>query len=383
MKHSVVAPSAAHIWGKPEGCTGYVKMIQNINDIYSIVEAEVGTASHEIASTVLHEYLLQQRSTLDVNSFLGKIHENGVMYNEEMYEAAMLYVDDVINVAKMMTPHYLFIEQKIDCNLIHTESYGHVDACYITEDNRDLYVWDYKYGHCSVEVFENWQLINYTAGIAIKHNLLDDTRIHLRVVQPRAYHRDGIVREWIIKLEDLRGYFNILSRNAHVSLSDDAVLNTGSHCKNCHARHQCEPALKSGMSLYETSMNPVPLEMSNAAMSTQLNIITRAKEQLDALHVGYSEMIKGLIQSGESIKNWNLEQGMSPRKWNKSIKEIIVMGECVGVDLKKPDDVITPTQSLKLNITNDIVELYSQKYPSSLKLVQDDGSKARQIFSQK
>ena len=144
------------------------------------------------------------------------------------------------------------VEKRVHASQLHELSEGTIDNFIYDARNRNLYVNDFKHGHDTVEVFECWQLINYIAGIItlLGFNGLDDQTItcYIRIVQPRAFHRDGVIREWKIKLSSLRVYFNILKANIHQALSSNATLRTGDHCKHCCARHACEPALKAATS---------------------------------------------------------------------------------------------------------------------------------------
>ena len=123
---------------------------------------------------------------------------------------------------------------------VHSLNEGTVDCFLFDRTGGDLYLWDYKFGYLVVEAFENWQVINYTAGIVELFNIdgIEDQNItvHLRIVQPCAHHVDGPIRTWSVKLSDLRAYFNVLKSNAAIAMSNDSVIRSGSHCVYCTAR---------------------------------------------------------------------------------------------------------------------------------------------------
>lgn len=387
--HSIIAPSSAHIWGPDDGCTGYVEMVQQFPEPEETVEAAEGTATHEIGSR-----LIMNQSTGNIankaSDFVGKTASNGVIFTDEMYESARVYSDDVGDImrsAAVFGGPCFGNEHHVKAPKIHELSHGTIDQFIFDRGKGHLYLWDLKHGHGIVEAFENWQLINYTAGIVdqFEINGLDDQHItvHMRIVQPRAFHRDGEIREWVINLSDLRAYFNTLSTNAGIALSDNAVCRSGSHCKHCNARHGCEAALRAGMSLYEVSTDPTPITLSGAALGLQLQIIKRAKKQLEYLESGFDEQVKNLIRSGVDVPGWMVENGYGREKWAKPVDEVIAFGDMMGQNLRKPDDAITPVQARKLGIDDAVIKAYSITPSTGLKIVPDNGNKARLIFGEK
>ena len=203
MTHSILSPSSAHIWGKPDGCTGYVTMSQMFKKTESYAANE-GSAAHELCQIMLKDWYFKLPSDM--------FSSNGILFDEEMYESGKIYCENVYAMLSrnQCTLDDLKIEQKIECKSINYLSFGTVDAYFYSEKNKILYLWDYKYGHITVDPFENWQLINYAAGLVQKLKLTYKSTINFRIVQPRSYHRDGPIRHWTITVEDLIPYFNQL-----------------------------------------------------------------------------------------------------------------------------------------------------------------------------
>ena len=384
--HSLIPPSSAAIWGSPDGCTGWVLMSQQYPDDESGEEALEGEASHEIGAELIGSATRGPTLT-GPDHFVGKQAANGIIFTEEMYDGALIYANDV---ARVMRDRAIFggrgfgTEKRLIMPQIHEQSFGTTDQFIYDSIKRELFIWDYKFGYIIYEAFENWQMINYIAGI-IKLLELDgideqNITVHIRVIQPRAHHRDGIIREWVVKLSDLRGYFNILNAKAHEALGPNPILHTGSHCRFCSARHACAPALQAGVGLYEVAAKPVPLELSPLSLGVQLLIIKRAIKQLEYLESAYMERVKVTIKKGTLVPNWNMEHGRGKLAWNKPANEIIALGNLLGFDLKKPDAVKTPTQAKSLGIDDAVINAYSDKPRTGLMLVPDNGSKARKFF---
>lgn len=386
MSHSILPPSSAGIWGPPGGCTGWVLMAQTYPETEESEDAREGEASHEIGSSLI---LDAARGVNHINSdkFIGNAASNGVIFTDVMFDGAKMYAD---HVAAIMRHTAIFgginfgNESKVHASQIHDLSYGTTDQYIFDRPDRTLWVWDYKFGFETVEAFENWQTINYVAGIVKKLNIEwmenQDITVRINIVQPRAIHRDGPIREWVVKLHDLRGHFNQLYNAANEALGNNSVIQTGGHCRHCQARHDCEAAIQAGMGLYEVVRKPIPMNLTPEALGVQLAIVNRAADQIKYIQSGLKEQVKSLVKGGSIVPNFIGEMGYGNLAWDKPVSEIIQLGVLYGKELKKPDTVITPTQALATGIDPKIIKEYSSKAKTGLKIVPDNGSKARQIF---
>lgn len=387
MSHSILPPSSAGIWGKPGGCTGWVLMAQTYPETEETVEAREGTASHEVGAEIITDAKTNNRHRA-AEYWVGSTASNGVIITEEMYEAAQEYADDVTRTMRSLSVFGgpgLRIEQRVEIPRVHAINWGTPDCSIHHKPSNALYVWDYKFGFEVVEAFENWQAIDYVAGLLdeleINGHLDQLTTVHIRIAQPRAHHREGTIREWKVLASELRAHINILSSNAHKALGPDAEFNTGSHCKHCPGRHACPAALKAGTRLYEVSSKPVPVELSAEALGVQLAIVKRARKQLEYLESGFEEQVKSLIRSGSLVSGWAVEQGIGREAWAKPIEEVIALGDMLEFDLRKPVAAITPNQAKKLGVDEAVITAYSTKPQTGLKVVPDNGNKAKQVFS--
>jgi hypothetical protein len=361
-------------------------MNQAYPETESTIEAREGNASHEIGEDILTIARRNPSYQYLAADWVGKSAQNGVIFNEAMFDGAKIYADDVMKVMHetgVFGPN-LRIEQSVDIPRVHDLNRGTPDCSIYHQTGKRLYLWDYKFGFTVVEAFENWQGIEYIAGLldelGIDGILEQELTVHLRIVQPRAYHREGVIREWVVQASELRAYVNILAGNARKALSDDAEFHTGAHCANCPGRHACEPALKAGIAMYEATARPVPVELSPEALGVQLAIVKRARKQLEYLESGFEEQAKGLLRSGALIPGWGLEEGVGHAAWTKPISEVITLGDMLDFDLRKPVAAITPNQAGKLGVDDAVIMAYSAKPRTGLKLVPDNGNKAKEIF---
>lgn len=377
MPHSIIAPSSAHIWGKPGGCTGYVLMAQVFPDVEG-PEAVEGTKVHELAKAFVDAYAY------------GGITVDGTGVSVEGQEAARLYADDV---AAVIAKHPLSsndvvfgTETQVLASSINDLCFGTLDCFLYDRYTRELFIWDFKFGHGVVEVFENWQMICYVAGLfdelPIDGHEDQRTTVHFRIIQPRAFHRDGPIREWSVPAWELRSYHRELRQNAAVALGNDSVTRSGNHCRYCPARHSCRAALDAGINFYELATEPTPLDLSPEAVGTQLAIVQRAHDQLGYVRTGLEEQAASLIRGGKNVPGFALEAGIGRETWKESPESVKTLGEMYGVDLDK-HALVTPSQARELGIDKDVITLYTERPRRGMKLVADDGTRAREIFSRK
>jgi hypothetical protein len=372
--HAVLAPSSAARWVK---CAGSVTLSILYPEGDDTPEAMEGTAAHWAFAEMLEGRLID----------VGLVAPNGVVLTEEMIEGAEMYVDDIETTLGKPWMKYLQVEQRVDIPSVHAANWGTPDT-YLFAHNpttgaATLYLWDYKFGHGYVDVFENWQLIDYAAGVLdslqIDGHADQYLDIVMRVVQPRSYHRDGPVREWRVKAADLRPYFNKLRAAAEAAMLPEAPCVVNPECKHCSARHVCEAFTGAAYRAADLATRSVPLELSPAAMGLELRMLKAAQATLDARITGLEQAAFSRLTRGERIPFFALEATVGRQVWSKPLPEVFALGAMFGKDLAKPA-AITPKQAEKAGIDPALVALYSMTPAGSLKLVPDDGTTARKVF---
>lgn len=383
MQHSIIAPSSAGIWGAPDGCRGWPLMNQLFPEPEDTEDSREGTASHDIGESLIG--FAARGLTPKAEEYVGGQAKNGVVIDQDMYDGARLYADDVQAVMRSTSVFTPVVEEHVQAARIHPEAWGTPDCWLFDERKGVVYLWDYKYGHEKVEVFENWQMLLYLCGILEKLGFTrgdqdEHIRVVSRIVQPRSFHRDGPIREWAFMASDVRGHFNILHNSAHEALSPGANTRSGPHCKHCTARHACDAALTAGMGLYEVASRPVPMNLDALALGVQQNIVSRAIKQLEYLKSGYEAEIEARVRNGETVPYWRTEQGVGRETWSRPASEVIRMGQMLGKDLRRTDPV-TPKQAVSLGIDEAVIKGYSHKPRTGIKVVPDNGNHAKQVFS--
>jgi hypothetical protein len=304
---------------------------------------------------------------------------NGVLITDEMADGAALWVEDAFTVSGIENPQ-LMVEQRTAIPRIHEQCFGTPDTWFYRPDLGKLWVWDFKFGHGVVEAFENWQLIAYTCGIldllGIDGRNDQHLWVHLRVVQPRAHHRDGRVREWKVLASDLRGYFNRLNAAAHEALGAAPHTQSGPHCLHCKAAHACPTLQRATWSAADFIGGSAAEELSAEAAAYEQGLLEHLQELIKARIRGREADLTARIKRGEVVPGFVLEPTYGRKAWKDGDGDLVIMlGEMSGVDLRKPQVPITPTQAIALldkkKVDSSVISEYSHTPRTGVKLARD------------
>jgi hypothetical protein len=322
--------------------------------------AREGSHAHEVARRLLEGGLI-------------------CMEPQDMIDGANLYRDHVRSIVGDAVLH---IEERVNVPLVHPECWGTPDLWALVwwQEIPTLHVWDYKFGYGPVEVYQNWQLLTYAAGIV--GELKDaPVSVHLHIVQPRAWHRDGPIRTWVISNQILFEYIARLQQSEFLALQPDAPCIPSIECTHCTARHACSALQRRGLAFADLSAETVPLELTPSQTGNELRILHHAAKLLDARITGLEEQARSMLANGKRVPHYRMEPGMGREIWKRPVSEVVMLGEMLDVHLKKPAELITPKQAVKAGIPREVVNQYSEQQKGALKLVPDDGSNARKIFN--
>lgn len=240
-------------------------------------------------------------------------------------------------------------------------------------------VGDYKYGHRFVEVFECWQLMDYGWGVLELLKLSDErTLFEFILVQPRGYHRDGPVRVWRVHAMQLRALLNIAFAKAHEALGPSPVATTGRHCLDCAARHLCVTFKQVNQNVldYSGAAELMPLDVES--MGQELRIVDAALQRLNARRTGLAVAVESTIRAGKRVPFYELGPGRSNLKWKPGVtpQEIADFGDLIGIQLRKPLEVFTPTQCVDAGVDEAAIKQdYAERPPAPLKLQPIDTTK--------
>lgn len=366
-KHAPLAPSAAARWGAQ--CPGSVGL-EAANPEDQSPEAMEGDAAHWYAAETIRF----------IGTMPPTVAPNGVVITDEMIEGAQVYAEDVQWHRQLGDE--LHVEEYVPCTFIHPQNGGTPDLWLWRRDTMDLFIWDYKYGHRYVDVFENWQMLDYLAGIlmdVLKIEDLSKVSVHFRLAQPRCFTPGGPVRSWDFNAAKIVEYWERLQRAAQRAFGNDPPTIVGPACRDCKGRHACEALQIAGEDACDVTAGSSPLVLPPAALSLELRMLTRAQELLKARITGLEAQATATIKSGTGLPGWQLQQGEGRLNWNVPLETVFATGDVMGVELRKPA-AITPTQAIKAGLDTTSVQALSARPKGELKLVQHDDKQMRKVF---
>ena len=389
--HAPLPPSAAARWVV---CHGSAKLEAEapISATQSNIEAAAdGHAAHHFARLALTEGILPS---------VNDRAPNGVVADQEMVEAVMLYVQEVFEYLSAKADAFQ-VEQCITIPSVHPDNWGFPDAWIFHAGplrSGILRLFDFKYGHRFVDAFENWQMIDYTAGILDKlcaEEVFDRAQITVEmiVVQPRSYHPDGPIRSWRVNAPDLDELINDLRRAAIIAkseidhgaeLTDGVSLHVNPECPDCKGRHRCPASLRAAESAMDQAVSAVGQDIPADAIGLQLRMMERAAALLDAKITGLRAEVEAKLRAGKSVPFYQLVPAQTREAWTVEPDVVFILSDALGIELRRPQEPITPTQArkafAKAGVSADMLTGFSARPPGGVKLEQVDNTQARKVF---
>lgn len=223
-QHAILPPSSADKWTV---CHGWLKATEHLPNKSSIYAIE-GTKAHEILETALRFDLPPDEVTKDTDLALN-----------------LSTVTEWLEKYSSENPNYnYYIEHEVIWSSKPPLT-GTIDLAIVSP--RELVVLDYKHGAgVVVEVIENKQLMLYLYGLIKKFG--PRLRYKLVIVQPRAYHEDGVVREYAINWKELNDFMEIADNAIQENLKGGKRI-AGEHCRFCTAAGTCKALAEYSLSI--------------------------------------------------------------------------------------------------------------------------------------
>ena len=389
--HARIAPSSLYL---TVACTASVTMRESVPPRPDTEETLEGSAAHLVAMWAAQGRLLAIGERF---KSAGREWECDI----DMHNGARRYAE-----ALGGTHSTLRLEDPVKTSAIHPEhSYGTPDAWRVFEFKEwgkgvgeaiaapfvargfthVVRVGDYKYGHRFVEVFENWQLLDYGYGVLERVGLSDEhVLFEFILVQPRAYHREGKVRVWRVPAIQLRAMLNVAFNKAHEALGPNPIATTGEHCVDCDARAVCATFRQTTGHIMDYSGQPELMPLDAVAMGQELRLVDGALQRLNARREGLAVAVESTLRAGQRVPHWELKPGRSNLTWREgvTVQEVIDYGDLIGIDLRKPPASFTPTQCVDAGVSETaILEDYAYRPPAPLKLKAADSKEIRKALA--
>jgi hypothetical protein len=341
--HAKLAPSAAHRWVE---CPGSIQMSEGIPNKSSVFAAE-GTAAHELCAHCLEtndhpETFLDM--WIDIEAADGKSRfvslddaptgEDAMRFflvDEEMADSVRLYVE---HIRGLITHEdcILSVEERLDMTHIDPRIFGTGDATVLDMKAKHLHVIDFKYGKgVAVDADRNPQLMLYAAGAARRHHNHDIARLTVHIVQPRAYHLAGPIRqfdldlielmEFEFEIEDAAKKVNAATETYEVAVTDEwknQHLNAGEWCRFCPAQPICpkrrEQVVADAIAEFGEDGNLILMEPTDMNHD-QLAKVLRNADSLNTYVKAVQQHAHSLAMNGTRLPGLKLVAKRATRKW--------------------------------------------------------------------
>lgn len=377
MKHSILAPSAAHRWMK---CPGSVHMVRLSPQEERSEAADVGTAAHFLAELCYYEkrepweYVgcgIMVRLDGECNVYLAG--ESSLVYphpllqvDRDMATSVGTYLDYVNDIKTRGGT--VFTEYGYDRASLLPYARGRVD-CLIAGPGAKMEIIDYKHGKSPVEVEGNVQLLNYAVNAL--YVFCGAEEIKLTIVQPRAFHADGTIRSWVLTRKDLETWQNQdLLPAMHAALQPSAKLVPGKEqCQYCPAQTQC-PAL-------QEKLLEVTDKLSSNWTDESVGEMLGIAEEVASLVPSLKKKAMTKLKAGVSVQGYKLTRKRGRRVWAKEADAAGEAAKLWGDEAFDAASLKTPAQMEALPGGADFVSRHGYKEDGSgMTLVREDGKQS-------
>lgn len=379
-KHAKYSASGSHRWLK---CPASVALSEKAPPSPSSIYAEEGTTAHACLEMVLREFYDDESSYVLIEG-LEQDHREMGLFPSEMLDHVFYGARAINEYCLNHDAPEIKIEHKVDLSFVYPDTFGTVD-CALIEEFGTLTIIDFKYGAgVPVEPKDNSQLLFYALGLAHEYNY-NFTEIRIVIIQPRAEHEDGYVREWTCSIEELLEWRDRFEKG--VALCEDplAPFNSGDHCRWCPAKSMCPEissgAMKQALIDFDEPTGEMSLPMVNERTPTDyLSVALTASDKLAIWIKGVKQAAFDTLRRGEKIPGYKLVDKKSIRRWAYDMEVLTdALVNEFGEEVFEEPKLKSPAQIEKTfgkKSTKAFIEMYSSNVSSGVTLVSENDMRA-------
>jgi hypothetical protein len=335
-----------------------------------------GTCCHQVSEMCLNSAGLK----LNGSDFIGEHQTSGkytFVVDDEMANCAQVYVDYCRSLIDRGAQYW--IEERLSLAKLNPpfDSGGTGDFIAYLAAEKLLEIVDLKGGKgVVVDTAENAQTRSYALGAVLAHPDLKVERVKTTIVQPRADHKDGVIRSETFHVIDLMEWAGELLKGMHkadealdefakaqgnqVLLDDwrDHFLKPGK-CQFCPAEGTC-PALRNDArsvidKWFETDPDTGEITPNNSVLDTSPEALAADLDLMDQLTNWMNarrQYAQQFVESGGVIPNYQLVDKRGTRKWVSDNENDMAfeIGKAVNIDISRlySRKLLSPAQVEKL-----------------------------------
>lgn len=331
-EHKMFSPSQAERFIL---CPGSVALIKRTPPREATAYALEGTVAHTVLEAGLKNECVNATQAIDNSVYCMSPDVFTVEFKAAINDALDYIWDLYWTLEYQYGDCALYIERFVDPPVASApgEAGGYCDVAVYSPSAKRLWVIDYKHGEGVAKSAEdNAQAKQYAAGFLFEDNaVVDPTNIRvvtLVIIQPRAFHPDGPVREYNTTVAAIHEYLFQLDEKIELCLQPDAPLVPGvEQCRFCPARDQCPAAEARALAIPGTDFKKVKdvvvpkLPQVNTLDVDRLSYIMQMWPFVNMWYNGVSSRVEELMRSGVQVPGFKLVEAQARREWHPSPRE--------------------------------------------------------------
>jgi hypothetical protein len=327
-------------------------------------EAKEGTCAAWVAQMVL------TGEAKDCAAMVGHSHANGWLVTPEMATVVQGYVDMILKRGGTTS-----------CEMSVTLStypliQGTTDLSATIAVTPVLYVDDYKHGFEIVEVRKAPQIVIYAGAILRKYAPGTFNLVQLGIYQPRAFHRDGIYRKWVVTVAELERMIEEIIAAGLAAYAPNPIGTPGEWCKYCPVATRCEALAHTNYSRMTVVRSQAHRDMTPLEISRELDFLADAEATLNARKKAVEAEAEQRARN-ERIPGYSLEMQTGKRRFNVTPAIIQMM---TGISPYTDPGTCTPAELGRRGATKEAVKALSIVPNTGFKLVKFGAEEIAKAF---
>lgn len=372
-------------------CPGSVNLLARTPARPTSIYAEEGIRAHTILEAGLRNGCRTAKKAIECSVHcMDEDFEDGLI---PAITDALQYIWEIYdNLNATHGDAQMFIEVRVDPPISSApgEAAGYCDVALYSAKARHLWVIDYKHGvGISKAVVGNTQVKQYAAGFLYDDQALVDKNnvdtVTLVIIQPRAFHVDGDIREYDTTPLELADYLIELDENIEKCMKPDAPLIPGlEQCRFCDARATCPAIEAKALATVSDQFRTIRdvrapnLPDVNSLDPQRLSYIKQMMPLIKAWFDDVDKLIYELNMNGVHVPGTKLVEADAKREWYeqdevKRANELAALIGCEPTDLYRIKfETITAAQQM-------VVSAFKARVSKGRK--KQAAEEARQLFA--
>lgn len=340
-------PSSSHRWWN---CADSVFVDLAAGDMLDreTDAAREGTCAAWVAECVL------EGDAGTAEDLLGRVHKNGWEVDEDMVRHVQPYIELCQTRHNGVAEETLSVDWPGQNDDVAVTLGGTADHKGWADDLlTKRHVTDLKFGYGIVDPFENRQLLCYAYldyAKMVRDGIAPPQMYILSIYQPRALHKDGIYRKWVVSLDEIMPYFkqiNDLVRQIMLGGS-----RAGSWCMHCPRAARCATLTQSVYAMWEPLSGRAFLNPTGQQLADELDMLDRFRHLYDARKAAVSAEVESRVAARKHVPGWGMVDKIGKAAW-KHEPEVIEM--MTGVDPYE-QKTVTPAELKRRGADKDLVD---------------------------